>query len=87
MTKYKRTVVEDYAPYIQEDGLVRRICRHEDLECLEPPLSIEEQYENRRDHMHRTFQDCTTRTVTEYFRRGREDAVKSNGWCCGKRFS
>lgn len=30
---YKRTLVEEFAPYVQEDGLVTRISRFENMEC------------------------------------------------------
>lgn len=69
--------MEEYAPYIQPDGLVTRIHRHEDLECGDPAKTVEEIYENRHDLMYKIFKDCDSDTITEYFHRGRDDAVKS----------
>lgn len=77
MTRYKRTLVEEYAPYVQLDGLVVRIKRHEDLECNDAPITIEERFENRCDLMWKTVKDCETSIIVEHFYRGREDAVKS----------
>lgn len=76
-TKYKRTVVEEFAPYIMPDGLITKIHRHDDLECMDNAMVIEEYYENRRDLMTKTVRDCFNGTITEYFERGRDDAVKS----------
>lgn len=77
-TWYKRTLVEEFAPYVQTDGLVTRISRFNDLECsVEELISIEEIYENRHDNMTKKVRDCTTGMITEYFKVGREDAAKS----------
>lgn len=76
-TKYKRTVVEEYAPYVMQDGLIRKIHRHDDLECGDPPSTIEEYYENRSDFMTKIVRECITGMVVECFKRGRDDAVKS----------
>lgn len=76
-TRYKRTLVEEYAPYAMADGLVIKIHRHEDLECGDSPVLIEEYFENRHDLMTKIVRECSTGKVVEYFERGRDDAVKS----------
>lgn len=75
-TQFKRTLVEEYAPYVQEDGLIVKITRCKDFECTQP-LIIEERYENRQDKLTKIIWDITTDIVTEYFGSGREDAVLS----------
>lgn len=75
-TYYKRTLVEEYAPYIQHDGLVTRISRFEDLECMGMPYMIEEYYQFRPDCLEKIVQETAKNSITEYFRPGREDAAK-----------
>lgn len=76
-TCYKRTLVEEFAPYVQDDGLVVRVCRFHDLECSPDQLYIiEERYENRHDHLIKIVEQIATGLTTEYFSRGREDATK-----------
>ncbi|XP_017779621.1 PREDICTED: dynein regulatory complex subunit 7 [Nicrophorus vespilloides] len=76
-TQYKRTIVEEYSAYVQEDGLVIRIFRYTDLECTDL-ITIEERYENRNDKMIKRIEIYATQLITEYFDRGREDNAKSN---------
>lgn len=76
-TNYKRTLVEEFAPYVQDDGLVARICRFHDLDCSPDLLYIvEERYENRQDCLIKIVEEISTGLITEYFSRGREDAAK-----------
>ncbi|KAF2899788.1 hypothetical protein ILUMI_06398, partial [Ignelater luminosus] len=83
-TWYKRTMTEQFAPYVQEDGLVTRICRYNDLECTPSELhTIEERFENRTDSLVKTISDIDTGDITEYFERGREDGVKKHSYKCG----
>lgn len=71
-------MVEQFAPYVQEDGLVTRICRYNDLECMPSELhTVEERFENRIDNLVKITSDVNTGEITEYFERGREDGVKS----------
>lgn len=69
--------MEEFAPYVQTDGLVSRISRFTDLECsMEELICIEELYENRNDNMIKKVKDCKSGIITEYFKVGREDAAK-----------
>ncbi|XP_056633325.1 dynein regulatory complex subunit 7 [Diorhabda sublineata] len=74
ITNYKRVLIEEYAPFISYDGLVTRITRFQDFDCTIPEV-IEEEFENRHDKFYRSIQMCDTNLVTDYFRKGREDAV------------
>lgn len=75
-TFYKRTFVEEFAPYVQEDGLSVRLIRYSDFECTNI-TSIEEQYKNRKDKLRKRVKDVKTNMNTEYFLPGREDCIKS----------
>lgn len=78
-TWYKRTLVEEYAPYVQVDGLVTRVSRFYDMECTEEQLYvIEEIYANRHDCMNKIIRDVKTGMVHEHFMEGRDDACKCN---------
>ncbi|XP_030764668.1 dynein regulatory complex subunit 7 [Sitophilus oryzae] len=74
VTQYKRTIVEEYAPYILDDGMVQKISRFQDFDCTVIE-SVEEKYENRHDKLNRSFFDAKTNQITEYFNPGREDSV------------
>ncbi|XP_060518662.1 dynein regulatory complex subunit 7 [Cylas formicarius] len=65
-THYKKALVEEYAPYVLEDGLTARITR----DTLD-----EEIYVNRRDKLKRRMVDARTGRNVEYFDYGREDGV------------
>lgn len=78
ITQYRRTIVEEYAEYVLDDGLIRRIKRYTDFFCSPNQLyAIEEHYENRKDAMIKVIRNLGTGEITEYFRCGREDQVKS----------
>lgn len=67
-------MVEEYAPYVQYDGLVTKITRYKDFDCTICEF-VEERYENRQFKMVKVIHDVATDFVTEYFGPGREDAV------------
>lgn len=73
-TWYKKTLVEEYAPYIQYDGLVTKIMRFKDFFCTECVI-VEQIYENRQDKLRKIVYDLKSDIVKEYFGPGREDAV------------
>lgn len=90
---YKRTKVEEFAEYVQYDGLVTKISRFDDMECEGDTSTIEEIYKNRQDCLDKILRDCETQKVTEYFRSGREDGMKGMYKCgfllilpCSQRF-
>lgn len=70
--------MEEYSPYVLEDGLVSRVKRYKDLECSESELiCTEEHYKNRADKLSKITIDSGSGFITEYFEEGREDCVKS----------
>lgn len=80
-TWYKRTLVEEFAPYVQTDGLITKISRFNDMDCSVDQLNIiEEIYANRHDCMNKIMRDINTGMVCEYFTEGRDDAVKSKDY-------
>lgn len=83
MTQYKRTLVEEYAPYVCEDGLIQKITRFTDFACTDLE-TMEEIFENRHDKLTRVVLDARTNLVTEYFAEGREDSMISTN-CRPKR--
>ncbi|KAK4884516.1 hypothetical protein RN001_000787 [Aquatica leii] len=83
-TWYKRTLVEEFTPFIQEDGLVTRVCRYYDLDCSPSDLYyIEEFYENRADNLVKVNSDCLTGDTEELFVSGREDCLKQHFYKSG----
>lgn len=75
-TFYRRTCVEQFAPYISYDGLVTKITRYKDFGCTQVE-SIEEIYQNRADQQIRHIYNVETGIHTDYFNTGREDNVIS----------
>lgn len=73
-TYYKRTCVQQFAPYVSYDGLVTRITRYDDFDCNEMKC-IEDIYKNRADYQIRQINDVKNGVITEYFNPGREDSV------------
>lgn len=75
-TWYKRTLVEEYAPYVQNDGLVTKITRFDDFECTHA-VQVEEIYENRQDKFVKRVVQLDDEMITEYYDSGRPDAAIS----------
>ncbi|CAH0551832.1 unnamed protein product [Brassicogethes aeneus] len=69
---YKRTIVEEFAPYVMSDGLVTRIASYKDFDCT-VLVKIEERYKNRSDKLYKNVYDLETNIVEDYFHPGRED--------------
>ncbi|KAK3909337.1 Dynein regulatory complex subunit 7 [Frankliniella fusca] len=74
---YKKAKVEKFAPYLNKDGLVRRVTVYADYEHGEP-LSLTEHYENRADCLERVQRNLENGSATDFFRRGRDDACKEH---------
>lgn len=73
-TYYKRTCIQQFAPYVSYDGLLTRITRYDDFDCNETKC-IEDIYGNRADFQVRQISDVKNGVITEYFKPGREDGV------------
>ncbi|PSN57290.1 Dynein regulatory complex subunit 7 [Blattella germanica] len=74
---YKKTKLEQFAPYVQEDGLVTRITTYDDYDRLEP-LWVYEYYSNRVDCLTEIRRNVLEKSILELFRRGREDCLKEH---------
>ncbi|CAG9820881.1 unnamed protein product [Phaedon cochleariae] len=73
-TFYKRTCVEEFAPYVAYDGMEKRITRFDDFQCTKFRV-VEEYFNNRRDKLYKSINDVETNLVTDFFADGREDSV------------
>ena len=79
VTHYRKSISEQYAPYIHTDGLLERVTRYADYEC-EDPKDIRERYEFRSDLLYYSQKSIQDHAVHERFRRGREDALKGKAF-------
>ncbi|KAL7020012.1 hypothetical protein ACKWTF_011343 [Chironomus riparius] len=73
---YKYVVYEKFAPYKNEDGLMKRLTIFKTLD-YENPLHIYEWYENREDFMKTIQRNCSTTEIIEEFDKGRVDCLKT----------
>lgn len=67
--------MEKFAPYLNKDGLMKRVTVFDDYEHLEP-LSLTEHFENRADCLFEMRKDVRSGCATDLFRRGRDDACR-----------
>jgi hypothetical protein len=72
---YKKTKLEKFAPYVQEDGLVTRITTYADYDWTIPEL-IYEYYNNRVDCLLEVRRNLLQNSITEVFKRGRDDCLR-----------
>ena len=72
---YKKTKVELFAPYLREDGLVEAVTKFEDYE-YKTASYVYEKYANRADGLERTEKNLHKRLATDYYAKGRPDALK-----------
>ncbi|XP_051879591.1 dynein regulatory complex subunit 7 isoform X2 [Pristis pectinata] len=75
--QYKKVNLEKYAPYLNIDGMVKRLIEYEDVECTSF-VKVTEWYANRKDMLEKIERNMKTRTITEYFRNGRHLALKKH---------
>lgn len=73
---YKRAVYERFAPYVKDDGLVKRLTLFETLD-YENPYYRWEWYKNRIDLLQLVKIDFRTKQIEEYFEKGRADAIQA----------
>ncbi|XP_014674580.1 PREDICTED: dynein regulatory complex subunit 7-like [Priapulus caudatus] len=74
---YKRAKLEKYTPYLLSDGMVAKLYIYKDDEMHS--LSItREFYENRIDHLERRQHNMDTGFVTEYFKKGKKNALREH---------
>ncbi|XP_078262293.1 dynein regulatory complex subunit 7 [Rhinoraja longicauda] len=75
--QYKKANLEKYAPYLNIDGMVKRLIEYEDIECSSF-LKVTEWYANRKDNLEKIERNMKTRSITEYFRNGRHLALRKH---------
>ncbi|XP_048455549.1 dynein regulatory complex subunit 7 isoform X3 [Rhincodon typus] len=75
--QYKKANLEKYAPYLNIDGMVKRLIEYEDIECTSF-VKVTEWYANRKDMLEKIERNMRTRTITEHFKNGRYMAVKKH---------
>lgn len=73
---YKYAMFEKFAPYLYEDGLMKKLTIFQTLD-YEHPLMIFRWYENREDYMKFTSEDLMKKEHYEEFHKGRNDSLKS----------
>jgi hypothetical protein len=73
---YKYAVFEKFAPYLYEDGLMKKLTLYETLD-YEKPLMIFKWYGNREDNLNFKTEDLETKQCFEEFHKGRIDSLKS----------
>ncbi|XP_020707821.2 dynein regulatory complex subunit 7 isoform X1 [Athalia rosae] len=74
---YKKAKVELYAPYVQRDGLIKKITLYEDYEYMSP-IAVYETFANRADYLVKTLRNLDQETVVDCYDRGRPDACKEH---------
>lgn len=74
--KYKRAIHETFAVYKEIDGVVERIKTYSTLD-YQSPMEVWEYFENRADLLEERVTDFGKNETMEYFRKGRQDALKS----------
>ncbi|XP_078419512.1 dynein regulatory complex subunit 7 [Cetorhinus maximus] len=75
--QYKKANLEKYAPYLNIDGMVKRLIEYEDIECTSF-VKVTEWYSNRKDMLKKIERNMRTRTITEYFKNGRYMAINKH---------
>ncbi|NXU82045.1 DRC7 protein, partial [Oreotrochilus melanogaster] len=67
---YKQAKLEKWAPYLNENGLVKRLTIYEDLNYTEA-VEIREWFKNREDLLDKRQVNIQTQVTTDYFSPGR----------------
>ncbi|XP_051166732.1 dynein regulatory complex subunit 7 isoform X2 [Leptopilina boulardi] len=74
-TFFKKTKVEQFAPYFNENGLIERVTIYDDYEYT-MPIYCYEKYSNRKDKLIKSEKDLDTNMINDFYKRGRPDACK-----------
>lgn len=72
---YKKSKLEKFAPYVQEDGLVTRITAYADYDWIRPEF-VYEYYSNRVDCLLEVRRNLISNCTVEVFKRGRGDCLR-----------
>ncbi|KAM6118023.1 LOW QUALITY PROTEIN: dynein regulatory complex subunit 7 [Pterocles gutturalis] len=72
---YKKAKLEKWPPYLNENGLVKRLTVYADLDCTEV-VEAREWFKNREDKLDMREVNKQTQLTTEYFSRGHMHCLK-----------
>ncbi|XP_021925034.1 dynein regulatory complex subunit 7 isoform X2 [Zootermopsis nevadensis] len=79
---YKKSKLEKFAPYVQEDGLVTRITAYADYDWIRPEF-VYEYYSNRVDCLLEVRRNLISNCTVEVFKRGRGDCLREHSFFLG----
>jgi len=79
---YKKAKVEKYAPYLQRDGLVKRITEYSDYD-FNDPIRMVEFFRHRVDGWLECRRDLVENKAVDLYKRGRADALKEHHYVIG----
>ncbi|NXJ95996.1 DRC7 protein, partial [Corythaixoides concolor] len=74
---YKNAKLEKWAPYLNGDGLVKRLTVYADSDCTEA-VEVREWFKNRADMLDRREVNKQTQLTTEYFSPGHSFGLKAH---------
>ncbi|KOC64733.1 Coiled-coil domain-containing protein lobo like protein [Habropoda laboriosa] len=74
---YKKAKVEQYAPYLQTDGMIQRVTLYDDYNCMNP-IEVYENYSNRSDNLVESRRNLNDDAVIDYYARGRSDQCQEH---------
>ncbi|NXK10572.1 DRC7 protein, partial [Herpetotheres cachinnans] len=74
---YKKAKLEKWAPYLNRNGLVKRLTVYADLDCTEV-VEVREWFTNREDMLDRREVNKQTQLTTEYFSPGHLLGLKAH---------
>nr|XP_048672599.1 dynein regulatory complex subunit 7 isoform X2 [Caretta caretta] len=77
--QYKSAKLEKWAPYLNSNGLVKRLTVYEDPECVRV-LEVKGWFENREDMMNMRQLNKKTEVTTEYFSPGHIQGLKAHSY-------
>ncbi|KAM9269024.1 dynein regulatory complex subunit 7-like [Cariama cristata] len=74
---YKKAKLEKWAPYLNGNGLVKRLTVYADLDCTEV-VEVREWFKNREDMLARREVNKQTQLITDYFSPGHLLSLKAH---------
>lgn len=81
-TTFKKGLVQKFAPYSREDGLVEMNTLYEDAERTSV-AELRQHFANRQDHLYKRI--VAGEETREYFEPGRKGALREHTWIEGQR--
>lgn len=72
---YKRVIYERFSPFLNKNGLIKRLRRFADLDYTDE-LKCWEWYQQRKDRLSHIEYDLKANTIAEHFSNGRSDYLK-----------